>query len=31
MIIQEGGNVFKNEKGEPLTQRITRDNVVPTV
>ena len=31
MILLEGGNVFKNEKGEPLTQRITRDNVVPTV
>ena len=31
MILLEGGNVFKDKKGEPLTQRIDRDNVVPTV
>ena len=29
--LNEGGNVFKNAKGLPDTQRITRDNVVPTV
>ena len=27
----EGGNVFKDEKGNPLTTRISRENVVPTV
>ena len=27
----EGGNVFKDAKGNPATGRITRDNVVPTV
>lgn len=27
----EGGNVFKDPKGQPLTQRIAKDNVVPTV
>jgi len=31
MILLEGGNVFKNEKGEPLTQRINRADVEPTV
>lgn len=31
MILLEGGNVFKNEKGEPLTQRIDRADVGPTV
>ena len=31
MILLEGGNVFKNEKGEPLTQRIDRKDVEPTV
>ena len=31
MILLEGGNVFKNEKGEPLTQRINLADVVPTV
>ena len=27
----EGGNVFKTPDGKPATQRIARDNVVPTV
>lgn len=27
----EGGNIFKDAKGVPVTQRIARDNVVPTV
>jgi hypothetical protein len=27
----EGGNIFKDEKGQPLTTRISRENVVPTV
>ena len=27
----EGGNIFKDEKGNPLTSRINRENVVPTV
>src|SRR6056300_158525 len=31
MILLEGGNVFKNEKGEPLTQRIDLADVKPTV
>jgi hypothetical protein len=31
MILKEGGNVFKDLKGQPATQRISRDNVVPTV
>ena len=31
MILLEGGNVFKNEKGEPLTQRINLADVKPTV
>lgn len=29
--LSEGGNAFKTPKGEPATQRITRDNVVPTL
>jgi hypothetical protein len=29
--LNEGGNVFKDAQGQPLTQRIARDNVVPTV
>lgn len=29
--LYEGGNVFKDAEGNPLTQRIARDNVVPTV
>lgn len=31
MLLNEGGNVFKDAKGQPATQRISRDNVVPTV
>ena len=31
MIILEGGNVFKDPKGGPATERISRENVVPTV
>jgi hypothetical protein len=31
MILAEGGNVFKNQDGSEATQRIARDNVVPTV
>jgi hypothetical protein len=31
MILKEGGNVFKDAKGQPATQRIARDNVVPTI
>jgi hypothetical protein len=31
MILAEGGNVFKNADGSEATQRIGRDNVVPTV
>lgn len=31
MNLFEGGNVFKDNKGQPLTTRIARDNVVPTV
>jgi hypothetical protein len=27
----EGGNVFKDAKGQPATTRISRENVVPTV
>jgi len=27
----EGGNVFKDSEGRPVTVRITRDNVVPTL
>lgn len=29
--LYEGGNVFKDPKGQPETTRIARDNVVPTV
>lgn len=29
--IFEGGNVFKDPKGAPATERISRENVVPTV
>lgn len=29
--LYEGGNVFKDPKGQPLTTRIGKDNVVPTV
>lgn len=31
MLLNEGGNVFKDAQGQPLTQRISRDNVMPTV
>jgi hypothetical protein len=31
MKLAEGGNVFKNQDGSEATQRIARDNVVPTV
>jgi hypothetical protein len=31
MNLFEGGNVFKNQDGSEATQRISRDNVVPTV
>ena len=31
MQLFEGGNVFKDAKGQPLTQRIAKGNVVPTV
>jgi len=31
MILLEGGNVFKDSNGQPLTQRIDLENVVPTV
>ena len=30
MILKEGGNVFRNEKG-PITQRIATDDIKPTV
>ena len=29
--LYEGGNVFKDAKGQPATGRIAKDNVVPTV
>lgn len=31
MELFEGGNVFKDPKGAPATERISRENVVPTV
>lgn len=31
MILNEGGNVFKDAKGQPLTGRINRVDVAPTV
>lgn len=31
MFLIEGGNVFKDAQGQPLTVRISRENVVPTV
>ena len=31
MFLIEGGNVFKDVKGQPLTSRISRENVIPTV
>ena len=31
-ILKEGGNIFKEpETGKPLTQRIARDSVDPTI
>lgn len=30
-VIKEGGNVFKDQNGKPLTQRIAQANVMPTV
>ena len=31
MILKEGGNAFKDAKGQPATQRIAKANVVPTL
>ena len=31
MFLLEGGNVFKDQQGKPLTVRISQENVVPTV
>ena len=31
MFLLEGGNVFKDARGQPLTSRISRENVMPTV
>lgn len=31
MILKEGGNIFKDEQGTPVTQRINRDSVDPTL
>ena len=31
MNLQEGGNVFKDEQGQPLTQRINLADIRPTV
>jgi hypothetical protein len=31
MILLEGGNVFKDKEGRPATERISRENIVPTV
>jgi nucleotide-binding universal stress UspA family protein len=31
MILAEGGNVFKDDNGQPLTRRITQAEVMPTV
>ena len=31
MQINEGGNVFKDAQGQPLTQRINRSDVPATV
>ena len=31
MRIDEGGNVFKDENGQPLTRRINQAEVMPTV
>lgn len=31
MIINEGGNIFKDDSGQPLTQRINQTDIKPTV
>ena len=31
MILKEGGNIFKDADGKPLTQRINRNDVDPTL
>lgn len=31
MVLNEGGNIFKDEQGNPVTQRIDRDNVDSTL
>jgi len=31
MILKEGGNIFKDEQGTPVTQRIARHDVDPTL
>ena len=32
MILKEGGNIFKDpETKEPLTQRINKEDVIPTL
>ena len=31
MILKEGGNIFKDEQGTPVTQRISRNDVDPTL
>ena len=31
MILNEGGNIFKNAEGQPATQRINQADVEPTL
>ena len=31
MILKEGGNIFKDKEGVPVTTRISRDAVDPTL
>ena len=31
MILKEGGNIFKDKDGNIVTQRINRDDVLPTI
>jgi hypothetical protein len=31
MLLYEGGNVFKDREGRPGTERISRENVLPTI
>ena len=31
MNLNEGGNVFKDQQGQPLTKRINQSDVMPTV